>query len=411
MVARCEGCGRDTVRGGDGRCLFCWYGAPVETALVVPPPHGEPVESDAVAAVLLGYQRSHRILRKELAARLGISAPKLSKILSGAQRVDDVAERRSFAERLGVAPEALGVTTRAGTTWHGALATQQTVRAAATLRLVGQPAAGTRTLGAVLPGLLRAARRQSADPATRALLAEAAVEYGILLGDVLPQQHLDRAVDWDWRAARAARESGDLELEAYATVWAAQELRKADRHVAAERLFAAAEGTTVPWARGCGAQLRSRLYGALGDGREHQSWLTQARIALDVMPHHTPMFSELTVNEVALRGRVEMGTVTLADVDEHDRRVAAIDLGREAPQWRTMYAITRIDALVRVGEREEALARLRHAAEAAAEFGLPRQLERIVRLARGVEAPAAMDVADEAHDYLRRLEARLSSAA
>jgi hypothetical protein len=102
---------------------------------------------------------------------------------------------------------------------------------------------------------------------------------------------------------------------------------------------------------------------------------------LDDPERWTPGFNSLSVAEVELRSRRELGMKLPRDFGVPDELSPGIPPG--AP-WFSIWTFTQAQALLRAGELDESIARLKSGLATAANLTLPQQIERGLAILQGL---------------------------
>ncbi|MEV8395763.1 MULTISPECIES: hypothetical protein [unclassified Streptomyces] len=354
------------------------------------------LRSGNLGAILRYYRTFHQISQARLSELINIDRTLVSRLETSDRRLESITDRIRLADRLGIPHVAFGIGS-AGQQDHMEMIAcgESVVRLSLVAREQGNPTDALRELNRLVRALEDRTRNGKATRGDISLLATARTEVGVALGDLLPEAHLDAAVQWTGSGTRMTEFLEDEpRLSAHTLRMHGNELRKAgDIDGAVEALQRAVEISSDLGGRATASLLLARAASENGNVAMLDQCIEQCRQALE----QDPSISNFFINPFSLR-EVELRGLLLTARHRDAERVAtqATVMGAPPPTWGVIERVTMAQFYLTTGETDVAAVELRAAILDAQILRLPHQVERAVRLAKSANLDHLIHAGEEA---------------
>ncbi len=337
----------------------------------------------------------------ELAKQLGCHQATISRWETGDEQAD-IKSRLRLAQALDVRPEALGVAVGADALQgavYGLLDDQ--LQQAESLRMRGR-SREARALLVHLPALLDATPLDGDGQARQVRWARLRQTQAVVFGDLLPRDRLPIAIRASGAAVRLTEDLQDVERRLWwrSLIRHGNELRKYGTVRRALRYLQLSADVAPTFSNhGSSLIVLARAHAQLNDRSEFRATMRLLRHEAENHDAWTRGFNSLAVDEVELRGAIQLGLGT-GQVDSHSRLLldgqAAAD-DHAAPQWTALAHLSCAEAYLRRHDLDMGTAHLAEAITEADTLGLGRQLERSLALLKSAPStPGIRDLVDRA---------------
>ncbi|MFF1419770.1 hypothetical protein [Streptomyces sp. NPDC058280] len=339
--------------------------------------------SGDLGAILRYYRTFHQLSQAQLSELINVDRTSISRLETQDRHLESITDRIRLGDQLGIPYAVLGIGgVRQQDHMDMIACGESVVRLSLIAREEGRAVDALRELDRLVRALEERAQSGKAAREDMVLLATARAEVGVALGDLLPEAHLDAAVQWTGSGARVISYlDGELGLSAHTLSMYGNELRKAgDLVCAVKALQHAIEISPDLGGHATANLLLARAASENGNVAMFDQCIGQCRQALE----QDPSISNFFINPFSLR-EVELRGLLLTARRGDAERVASrsIAMGAPPPAWGVMERVTMAQFYLATGETDTAAAELRTAILDAQVFRLPHQVERAVRLAEG----------------------------
>ncbi len=331
--------------------------------------------------ILRQYRRKHRLSQQQLAEKLNTDQSYISRIETGdrASKASDLDFLKRVSDCLSIHPNKLGLLAdRAAPLQNGVPAENfeawdSIVELADGLRSRGDPETAIEHLSPIVPAL-EYHNHLEPSASTTELLVRTKLTLGTALGDCLPPERLGESIR-HLTEANNSLGAKDRNLKVQVLRAYGNELRKIGQGKSAlASLHQAKALLPTPLINGPLAIAIARAEADMQNWPEFRVAISDARRALDKQNGSQPLFNDLVVHEVLLRGLLAQ-----ADFRGVARELATpvTEPLNLAPQWRVIHAVTMAEALLFTGELSQGSKAAKQALAAAKELCLPQQVERL----------------------------------
>ncbi|WP_088343994.1 MULTISPECIES: helix-turn-helix domain-containing protein [Rhodomicrobium] len=366
-------------------------------------------DESRLASVLAAYRQAYGVSQSALADILGVDQSYISKIERGRRVIRDVQFLKRVVDRLGVQPFHIGLSIDAfaGKADQDILQLSNSIISLAiTARNSGHPEKAIQELHPLLIRLYGQSRTNASDLTLLRTIVSAKIALGTALGDLLPQERLKEASKELLEALEIFTHTEKAAQKRHSAVKTellrkiGNEMRKQGSLEGAgdflERSLARDRDDAN---RGSAALCLARLRANQQDQRAFAQALRIATNCLDRVTHFSPTFNPIAVNEVRLRGLLQLGRLTEAQIEQVSGQ-AAIGL---APHWSIIREVTIAEAWMSVGNTADAAAYGGRAIDGALLCKLPRQISRVKQAMEKSKCSAIEEVAVRANKALNAL--------
>jgi tetratricopeptide (TPR) repeat protein len=318
-----------------------------------------------------------------LAELLEVDQSYISRLETGRRDSKDIELRKSIVDRLLLPPELLGLAPEDYGIRHVDELLQlvtSVVRLASLARNAGRADEAVAELHPLAARLqLQTAVRP---PSSDLLLAIAGVKaaLGTALGDLLPEDQLHVSAGYLADAWEIAAEVGNDTLRSDILRKYGNELRKVGKYsLAVEHLEHAITVAPDASARGAAAGCLARAYALMGDVGKFTTAMATASSSLDSIERHTATHNPSSVEEIELRGLVDLGRTP--SVGRLLRALKPVDhlASGVAPQWLIIREVTVAEARLTIDDVAGGLDGVSKALAGAEAYRLPHQVQRVMR--------------------------------
>jgi transcriptional regulator with XRE-family HTH domain len=362
-----------------------------------------------LARILVAYRQAYSLSQSALAELLGVDQSYISKIERGRRTIKDVQFLKRVVDRLGVQACHIELSTEIfpGVSDGDILRLSSSIISLAdTARNAGHPGKAIHELQPLLIRLGEQARANPSDIILLRTIARAKTTLGTALGDVLPQERLHEAatqlsealalVTYLEKAGHKSTPAMKIEL----LKKIGNELRKQGSHSGGADFLERSLALEFDDAsRGSAALCLARLRANQRDERAFTKAMRIATSSLERVMDFSPTFNPVAVNEVRLRGLLQLGRLTEKQI-EHISGEAAVGL---APQWSIIREVTIAEAWMSVGNTTDAIAYAGRAINGALLCKLPRQISRLSDAISKRPGSAFSETAEKAQKALKIL--------
>jgi transcriptional regulator with XRE-family HTH domain len=359
-----------------------------------------------LAEVLRKYRRAHGLSQAALGAMLNVDQSYISLVETGRREITDVHFLKRIVDRLGIKPFQIGLPTEvfAETADLDVLQfARSIISLAITARNSGHPEQTIQELHPLLVRLDAQLQERPSDTALLMTIAEGKTALGTALGDLLPDERLHEATGELCAALdivnRTQGHSPSLKADLLKKI--GNEKRKQGLHAEAAPLLERALAIDPHHGRrGSAALCLARLRANQHDQRGFASAVREAMVCMDRVDSVSPVFNQIAINEVRLRGAMQLGH--LKGAAEIERLSGEVAVGL-APHWSVIRETTIAEAWISVGNRAEGIHHAHLAIAGALRCKLPRQATRVARVVDHPADPAFEDFAQHAREALSTL--------